>query len=90
MFYFDDVYVACLYRSVARLLVEAKPEFKVSNEKMDDVVIRAGNSATVELPYHGGHQTKPHWKVCIVIPSLPPPSPPDRSSIVRIDIIRVI
>ena len=52
-----------VYRSVARLLVEAKPEFKLTDKFLEPIIIRAGNSATLEVPFHGSPQPRPQWKV---------------------------
>ena len=51
------------HRSAARLYVEAKPEFSISDKYHEPLVLKAGNSVTVEVPFQASPQPRCNWKV---------------------------
>ena len=51
------------HRSEARLHVEAKPEFKVTDKFLEPLVLKAGTSAAVEVPFSGSPQPKLTWRL---------------------------
>ena len=50
------------HRSVARLNVEAKPEFTMTDKYLEPLVLRVGSSAAIEVPFHGSPQPRAVWK----------------------------
>lgn len=49
------------HRSEARLDVEARPEFKVMDKYLQPLILKAGTSAAVEVPFSGSPQPKVTW-----------------------------
>lgn len=49
------------HRSEARLDVEARPEFRVTDKYLEPLVLKAGTSAAVEVPFAGSPQPKVTW-----------------------------
>ena len=50
------------HRSAARLSVEAKPEFIMSEEFAKPIVLKVGGSTVIEVPFRGSPQPRATWR----------------------------